>query len=500
MSLLRQYLHLVEQETLAVPNQRQMLQRAKELAQQMGMDPNNLKVQAQGGVPVIINGRQVDPKLYTQSEIRLISVARQMRQGMQQEAQPGKSVPGQIGLDWPTPTTNAPAPSPEQVPSAGEPPPMVPNATQPWWTRTPSKFEIVVPKGQKGPDIADLQKGLEALDPNALPGYGVDGFMGDETSGAIRNFQKANGLPETGQADKATVSALNQQLFDKGIMAKLTPSTQKDVIPGKVKKGSNGQQGSQSEQPTPAQQTTPADPNSIRPEVQAMADLLRRLAQDAGLKESQYQSPAEQIARYRSILEYSEDLKEASNVIYGPWNPQPSTAATAQAAAAQAATANSASWAQNLGKQLAGVGSVAGKAGAVAKKVVPYAAAGYSIWGLGSEVSNIKSDLDAGDYGSAALSMLSALAYATSVPLAFASTMAGGVAGVTAGLAGAGLSSWAASRREGRGKRELVDAVKRIQSKLRDPNSGFTTAESKLLNDSLQAVKVQLIRNNIEFD
>lgn len=492
MSLLRQYLHLVEQETLAVPNQRQMLQRAKELAQQMGMDPNNLKVQAQGGVPVIINGRQVDPKLYTQSEIRLISVARQMRQGMQQEGEPGKSVPGQIGLDWPTPTTNAPAPSPEQVPSAGEPPPMVPNATQPWWTRTPSKFEIAVPKGQKGPDIADLQKGLEALDPNALPGYGVDGFMGDETSNAIRNFQKANGLPETGQADKATVSALNQQLFDKGIMAKLTPSTQKDVIPGKVKKGGDGQQGSQSEQPTPAQQTTPADPNSIRPEVQAMADLLRQLAQNAGLKESQYQSPAEQIARYRSILEYSEDLKETSNVIQFPGKAAPAPAA--------GSGGGTTSWAQNVGKQLAGVGSVAGKAGAVAKKVVPYAAAGYSIWGLGSEVSNIKSDLDAGDYGSAALSMLSALAYATSVPLAFASTMMGGIAGLGAGLAGAGLSSAAASRREGRGKRELVDAVKRIQSKLRDPNSGFTTAESKLLNDSLQAVKVQLIRNNIEFD
>lgn len=479
MSLLRQYLNLVEQETLAVPNQRQMLQRAKELAQQMGMDPNNLKVQAQGGVPVIINGRQVDPKLYTQSEIRLISVARQMRQGMQQEAQPGKSVPGQIGLDWPTPTTNAPAPSPEQVPTANQP--------------KIGGFAVQVPKGHKGPDIADLQKGLEALDPNALPGYGVDGFMGDETSGAIRNFQKANGLPETGQADEATVAALNQQLQQKGLLAKLTPSTQKDVIPGKVKKGGDGQQGSQSEQPTPAQQTTPADPNSIRPEVQAMADLLRQLAQNAGLKESQYQSPAEQIARYRSILEYSEDLKETSNVI-----PFPGKAAPAPAAGSGGGTTTS--WAQNLGKQIAGVGSVAGKAGAVAKKVVPYAAAGYSIWGLGSEVSNIKSDLDAGDYGSAALSMLSALAYATSVPLAFASTMMGGIAGLGAGLAGAGLSSAAASRREGRGKRELVDAVKRIQSKLRDPNSGFTTAESKLLNDSLQAVKVQLIRNNIEFD
>lgn len=483
MSLLRQYLHLVEQETLAVPNQRQMLQRAKELAQQMGMDPNNLKVQAQGGVPVIINGRQVDPKLYTQSEIRLISVARQMRQGMQQEGEPGKSVPGQIGLDWPTPTTNAPAPSPEQVPSAGEPPPMVPNATQPWWTRTPSKFEIVVPKGQKGPDIADLQKGLEALDPNALPGYGVDGFMGDETSGAIRNFQKANGLPETGQADKATVSALNQQLFDKGIMAKLTPSTQKDVIPGKVKKGGDGQQGSQSEQPTPAQQTTPADPNSIRPEVQAMADLLRQLAQNAGLKESQYQSPAEQIARYRSILEYSEDLKEYTNSPKIGGQPAP-------AAGSGGGTTNP-SMMQKIGQNIKG-------ASAVAKRAAPWLLGAAGAVGIFGELSNIKSDLDAGDYGSAALSLVSALSYGMSLPLK--SNPLGFLGGVAAAGVGFGASQMAASRREGRGKRELVDAVKRIQSELRDPNSGFTTAESKLLNDSLQAVKVQLIRNNIQID
>jgi len=488
MSLLRQYLHLVEQETLAVPNQRQMLQRAKELAQQMGMDPNNLKVQAQGGVPVTINGRQVDPKLYTQSEIRLISAAKQMSQGMPQGVEPGKSVPGQIGLDWPTPTTNAPAPSPEQVPSAGEPPPMVPNATQPWWTRTPSKFEIVVPKGQKGPDIADLQKGLEALDPNALPGYGVDGFMGDETSGAIRNFQKANGLPETGQADKATVSALNQQLFDKGIMAKLTPSTQKDVIPGKVKKGSDGQQGSQSEQPSPAQQTTPSDPNSIRPEVQAMADLLRQLAQNAGLKESQYQSPAEQIARYRSILEYSEDLKETSNVINGPWVTQTSTASAQAAAPVPAANP---SMMQKIGQNIKG-------ASAVAKRAAPWILGAAGAVGIFGELSNIKSDLDAGDYGSAALSLVSALSYGMSLPLK--SNPLGFLGGMAAAGVGFTASQAAASRREGRGKRELVDAVKQIQSKLRDPNSGFTTAESKLLNDSLQAVKVQLIRNNIQID
>jgi len=473
MSLTRQYINLVEQESLAVPNQNQMLQRAKQLAQQMGMDPNNLKVQAQGGVPVNINGRQVDPKLYTQSEIRLISAAKQMSQGMPQGVEPGKSVPGQIGLDWPTPTTNAPAPSPEQVPTANQP--------------KTNGFAVQVPKGTKGPDIADLQKGLEALDPNSLPGYGVDGFMGPETSSAIRNFQKAHELPETGQADEATVAALNQQLQQKGLLATLTPSTQKDVIAGKVKKGGDGQQGSQSEQPTPAQQTTPADPNSVRPEVQAMADLLQQLAQKAGLKESQKQSPAEQIARYRSILEYSEDLKEYAS---SPWIGGSTTTANT----------TSPSWAQSAGKQIAGVGSVAGKAGAVAKKVVPYAAAGYSLWGAGSELTNIKSDLDAGDYGSAALSMLSALAYGASVPLAFASTMTGGIAGIGAGLAGAGLSSAAASRREGRSKREVIDAVKQIQSKLRDPNSGFTTAESKLLNDRLQAVKAQLIRNNIEID
>lgn len=343
-------------------------------------------------------------------------------------------------------------------------------------------FQIQVPKGNKGTDVADLQKGLEALDPKALPMHGVDGYMGDETANAIRNFQKANSIPETGQADPATVAALNKALQDKGLLSKLTPSTQTDVVAGKVKnapdagrpnvKGDQSPKTQDGNQATPAQQTTPADPNSVRPEVQAMADLLKSLAQKASLKENQIQTPAEQIARYQSILEYSEDLKE---VAIPPW-------------------------AIKAGQQLKGVGTVAGGGLQAAKKVLPFAGAGFGLWGLGSEVSNIKSDLDAGDYGSALLGSLAALAHGVSIPLAFASTMAGGAAGIGASVAGNVLGSAAASRREGRSKRELVDAVNDIQSKLQDPKSGFTPAEVKLLSDNLQAVKVQLIRNNIAFE
>lgn len=53
----------------------------------------------------------------------------------------------------------------------------------------------------------DVQQRLLALG-HALPKFGADGFMGDETATALKAFQSASGLPATGKADAATLAKL----------------------------------------------------------------------------------------------------------------------------------------------------------------------------------------------------------------------------------------------------------------------------------------------------
>lgn len=90
-------------------------------------------------------------------------------------------------------------------------------------------FKVEVPSGHRGPAMADVQKALEALG-FPLPRFGVDGIQGAETTKAIRDFQSKNGVPESGQADKATVEKLNAMLADKPeLLAKLKKSTTADV-------------------------------------------------------------------------------------------------------------------------------------------------------------------------------------------------------------------------------------------------------------------------------
>ena len=93
----------------------------------------------------------------------------------------------------------------------------------------PSEFAIGKITTNRGPEVADLQKSLVALG-YPLPKFGVDGIRGPETSGAIRAFQKSNGLNPTGTPDEETVAKLNDTLKSKPeVAAKLTRSTQADV-------------------------------------------------------------------------------------------------------------------------------------------------------------------------------------------------------------------------------------------------------------------------------
>lgn len=93
-------------------------------------------------------------------------------------------------------------------------------------------FVVGVPTKNRGPEVADLQKALVALG-FPLPKFGVDGIRGSETSGAIRDFQKANNLPSTGNPDEQTIAQINAILATKPeIASKLTKSTDADVKPG----------------------------------------------------------------------------------------------------------------------------------------------------------------------------------------------------------------------------------------------------------------------------
>lgn len=61
--------------------------------------------------------------------------------------------------------------------------------------------------GTKGDAVADAQRQLLRAG-YSLPRYGADGDYGSETANAVRRFQKANALPETGVFDIATFYAL----------------------------------------------------------------------------------------------------------------------------------------------------------------------------------------------------------------------------------------------------------------------------------------------------
>ena len=87
-------------------------------------------------------------------------------------------------------------------------------------------FEIEVPTGRQGPEVADIQKALIALG-YELPRHGVDGIRGPETSAAVKQFQEDAGIRVDGDPGPETVTALNKVIAEKGI--KITKSTLADV-------------------------------------------------------------------------------------------------------------------------------------------------------------------------------------------------------------------------------------------------------------------------------
>jgi peptidoglycan hydrolase-like protein with peptidoglycan-binding domain len=100
---------------------------------------------------------------------------------------------------------------------------------------------LVVPPGNKGVEVADVQKALLALGSATSQDLGnlgpkkdgVDGILGPLTAGALRKFQSDNKLPSSSRADKATVDALNSALSAGNIT--ITKSTTADVAKNALK-------------------------------------------------------------------------------------------------------------------------------------------------------------------------------------------------------------------------------------------------------------------------
>ncbi|MXN89958.1 CHAP domain-containing protein [Flavobacterium sp. Sd200] len=88
----------------------------------------------------------------------------------------------------------------------------------------------VLRNGDRGSAVTVLQKYLFDLD-YAIE---VDGWFGGQTEGFLKEFQKENNMPETGEADTVTIGALQEAVNDKKMaLAELNSGSY-------LKKGSNG--------------------------------------------------------------------------------------------------------------------------------------------------------------------------------------------------------------------------------------------------------------------
>ena len=69
----------------------------------------------------------------------------------------------------------------------------------------------ILSKGDTGADVKELQEALMKLG-FSLPKYGADGDYGKETEGAVKSFQRDNGLDATGIFDTSAFKALEKAL------------------------------------------------------------------------------------------------------------------------------------------------------------------------------------------------------------------------------------------------------------------------------------------------
>jgi hypothetical protein len=96
-------------------------------------------------------------------------------------------------------------------------------------TTSKNGFELGIPSGRTGTEVADIQKVLVALGFDIGPN-GVDGIRGPDTSAAVKQLQSKLGVTVDGDPGPETVGALNKLLSKKpDITSKLTHATASDV-------------------------------------------------------------------------------------------------------------------------------------------------------------------------------------------------------------------------------------------------------------------------------
>ncbi len=84
----------------------------------------------------------------------------------------------------------------------------------------------VLKRGEDGASVKHLQAQLSALGYKRQDGqpFNATGHYGDHTVAAVAAFQKANGLPATGEADRATRQAIDVQWNQQRTAAQATPA------------------------------------------------------------------------------------------------------------------------------------------------------------------------------------------------------------------------------------------------------------------------------------
>ena len=110
--------------------------------------------------------------------------------------------------------------------------------------------------GEKGPDVRGLQENLNQLGLTGTNGkpLKVDGDYGDSTREAVRKFQEAHGLPQSGTADRATLEKLGEQV-------KFEPKITADGrVTGPITEGGSRTSPADTPQAPPTDRTPPQPP------------------------------------------------------------------------------------------------------------------------------------------------------------------------------------------------------------------------------------------------
>lgn len=130
-------------------------------------------------------------------------------------------------------------------------------------TSLPEGFENQpLQKGMRSEAVATLQRalmaaGLSSGNQSMALASGADGIFGGETEKSVRAFQKANGLPETGKADKTTLTTLKKALAGTVPTSRPAATTPPVAVPAPSVRPSTGLRRNEAATPPAPAQSSP---------------------------------------------------------------------------------------------------------------------------------------------------------------------------------------------------------------------------------------------------